>query len=69
MYQVGDLVIYGSSGVCRVSAVGKPGVSYVDEGKDYYTLSPLYGTEVIYAPGPWTPPGSRSFASSFFTVS
>ena len=50
MYQVGDLVIYGSSGVCRVSAVGKPGVSYVDEGKDYYTLSPLYGTEVIYAP-------------------
>ena len=50
MYQVGELVIYGSSGVCRISAVGTPKASYVDQSKTYYTLSPLYGTEVIFAP-------------------
>ena len=50
MYQVGDLVIYGGSGVCRVTGVGRPALSGLDRQRCYYTLSPLYGTETIYAP-------------------
>ena len=50
MYQVGDLVIYGGSGACRVTAIGPPAGVRGGQGKPYYTLSPVYGTEVIYAP-------------------
>lgn len=45
MYQIGTLVVYGSSGVCEVRAVEAR-----EGGRFYYTLSPLFGTEVIYAP-------------------
>lgn len=49
MYQVGDLVMYGSTGVCRVEDVGHPeGIS--DKEKLYYTLAPVYDKEVIYTP-------------------
>lgn len=50
MYQVGDLIVYGGSGVCRVAGIGSPAQSGCDRGRRYYTLSPLYGTEVIYTP-------------------
>lgn len=46
MYQTGALVVYGGSGVCKVTGVGVP----EGQSKPYYTLSPVYGTEVIYAP-------------------
>lgn len=45
-YPVGALIVYGGSGVCRVIGVGVP----EGQSKTYYTLAPLYGTEVIYAP-------------------
>lgn len=45
MYQVGTLVVYGSSGVCRVAAVEAR-----EGGRCYYTLAPLFGTEIIYVP-------------------
>ena len=51
MYQQGDLIVYGNTGVCRVEAVGHPqGISGIPEDKLYYTLAPLYSAGVIYAP-------------------
>ncbi len=50
MYEVGQLVVYGSIGVCRVEAVGVPAVSGIDEVRDYYTLVPLYKGGRIYVP-------------------
>lgn len=50
MYKKGDLVFYGSTGVCRISEIGTPEFCTDDAEKQYYFLSPLYGTEVIYAP-------------------
>ena len=50
MYQIGDLVIYGDSGACRVEAIGKLDVSYIDRSKLYYTLRPIYRDGKIYAP-------------------
>ena len=50
MYNVGDIIVYGEHGICRVAAVGPldlggPG------GRLYYTLHPYYQPElVIYAP-------------------
>ena len=47
MYQIGDLVVYGSMGVCRVD-----GFSHPDSGSSvlFYCLSPLYQSGVIHTP-------------------
>jgi len=50
MYQVGQIILYGGSGVCRVDGVGTPDVPHVEKGRSYYTLSPIYGTETIFVP-------------------
>ncbi len=51
MYQKGDLIVYGSSGVCRVEDIGPlKGAGGVREKRDYYTLSPVFGSGVIYIP-------------------
>lgn len=51
MFQVGELILYGNSGVCRVEAIGQPGsAAYADKNKEYYTLAPLFGEGVIYVP-------------------
>lgn len=51
MYQKDDLIVYGSSGVCRVESIGPlKGAGGVKNNRDYYTLSPLFGSGVIYTP-------------------
>lgn len=50
MYQIGDLIIYGSTGVCRVAGIGSPGFSPADKTKLYYELKPLYQDGTIYTP-------------------
>lgn len=49
MYQTGEFIVYGTSGVCRVQAVGAPPFETGDE-RPYYTLVPVSGTETIYVP-------------------
>jgi len=51
MYEVGQMIVYGTRGVCRVAAVSPGGTSSGgDAGRLYYTLEPLYQSCVIYAP-------------------
>ena len=51
MFQVNDLIFYGSAGVCRVEAVGHPPESYpVSSDRLYYKLSPLYENGEIFTP-------------------
>ncbi len=50
MYEIGDLIIYGSEGVCRVESVGASPVSGADKERLYYTLSPLYRTGYVFTP-------------------
>ena len=50
MYQVGELVVYGTEGVCRVAAIGPLEMRGAQKGTDYYTLTPLYGTGKIFIP-------------------
>lgn len=42
MFKVGDYIIYGSNGVCKVEEVGTLEVSGVPKDKIYYTLNPVY---------------------------
>lgn len=51
MFQEGDMIIYGNTGVCRVEKVGYPEhIRGADGHKLYYTLAPVYQAGVIYAP-------------------
>lgn len=40
MFQIGQLILYGNTGVCRVEAIGPPQLAAADKTKDYYTLAP-----------------------------
>jgi len=50
VFQVGDHVVYGKKGVCRVAHVGYPTFSEYAPKKLYYTLIPLDTNETIYTP-------------------
>ncbi|MBE5964159.1 MAG: CarD family transcriptional regulator [Lachnospiraceae bacterium] len=51
MFNVGEYVIYGSQGVCRVESIGPLELSGISKDKQYYTLSPIYQAESkVYAP-------------------
>lgn len=50
MYNVGDIIIYGEHGICRVTACGALRLGGQNR-RMYYTLHPYYRPElVIYAP-------------------
>jgi CarD family transcriptional regulator len=50
MFQPGDLVVYGTTGVCRVETISTPNSRGPDRHKQYYQLNPLYQDGFIYAP-------------------
>ncbi len=50
MYRVGDLVLYGSTGVCRVEEIKEQQFPTTGEVRLYYVLSPLYESCVISVP-------------------
>lgn len=50
MFQPGDLVVYGTTGVCQVEEITRPNLSGADKNKCYYLLKPLYQDGVIYTP-------------------
>jgi CarD family transcriptional regulator len=50
MFNVGDYIIYGHTGVCNVKDVGYPEFKGIDCSRLYYTLIPENSTEIIYTP-------------------
>lgn len=50
MFKVGDLIIYGSTGVCRVTAITTRDFSGVDNNQLFYILIPLYQDCIISTP-------------------
>ncbi len=50
MLQAGELVVYGSTGVCRVEEIVRLDEPGARRGKSYYLLKPLWQDGVIYAP-------------------
>lgn len=51
MFQVGDYIIYGSNGVCKVEEIGPIKIGGVLSKREYYFLLPIYikGT-MVYTP-------------------
>ncbi len=49
MYQEGELVVYGATGVCRVEGFGNPDPRD-RSGRTYYVLKPLYQDGYVYTP-------------------
>lgn len=50
MYQIGDLILYGGTGVCRVLNITAQNAA-VDQGEQlFYVLEPLYQSCTIFAP-------------------
>ena len=50
MFQPGALVLYGTTGVCRVEAITCLQESGPDRHRQYYQLKPFHQDGVIYAP-------------------
>ena len=50
MYEIGQLIVYGNEGVCRVEEIGTPKISGVDKHRDYYTLAPIYREGKVFTP-------------------
>ena len=51
MFQKGDYIIYGNTGVCQVKDICIPdGISSDSNDKLYYRLAPVYGSGTIYIP-------------------
>ena len=50
MFQPGELLVYGTTGVCRVEEITTPDITRADRGRRYYLLKPLYQDGVVYAP-------------------
>ena len=50
MFQIGELVVYGGEGVCRVEAIGVPAIAGMDKQRQYYTLQPLYRSGQVLTP-------------------
>jgi len=50
LFNINDVVIYGSTGVCRITDIGTPAFHGADKSRRYYTLKPIFGDGVIYCP-------------------
>ncbi len=50
MYEIGELIFYGDTGVCTVADITAYNLPEVEKDLLYYVLKPLYHDYVIYAP-------------------
>lgn len=50
MYQVGQYIVYGFEGVCRVEAIGPVDIKGTRQDVDYYTLTTVYQNGKLYIP-------------------
>jgi len=51
VFAIGEYIVCGNKGVCRVEQITKLDISGVDKGRDYYILKPLYlSGSTVYVP-------------------
>ena len=51
MFEVGSLLIYDTTGVCKVLEIGVPsGLPVENKDRMYYKLAPVFGSGTIYIP-------------------
>lgn len=51
MFEVGEYIIYGNHGVCKIEDIGNPDMPGFDENKNYYKLQPIsLKSSTLYTP-------------------
>ncbi|NLP16783.1 MAG: CarD family transcriptional regulator [Clostridiales bacterium] len=51
MYEIGEYIVYGNHGVCRVEDVGSLDISGIDKSIECYTLQPVFSkSSTLYTP-------------------
>lgn len=50
MYKVGDLIIYGNTGVCRIADITSRNFEGIEQEQLFYVLKPLYQNFTIATP-------------------
>ena len=50
MFEIGDLVMYGARGVCRVKEITTLDWNAADKDREYYVLEPLFKEDQIFVP-------------------
>ncbi len=50
MYEIGNLIMYGARGVCRVKEITKLDWDAACKDREYYVLEPLFKSDLIYVP-------------------
>ena len=51
MFEIGSLLIYDTTGVCKVLEIGVPcGLPVANKDRMYYKLAPVFGSGTIYIP-------------------
>lgn len=50
MFEIGEKIVYGSTGVCEVQSITPMDFAGKGKAEPYYVLRPLYQDGVIYAP-------------------
>lgn len=51
MFEVGSLLVYDTTGVCKVLEIGVPsGLPVANKDRQYYKLAPVFGSGTIYIP-------------------
>jgi CarD-like/TRCF domain. len=51
MFEIGNYIIHGTTGVCQVVAVGHIAIGSMDKHRLYYTLQPIYEKRsMVYTP-------------------
>lgn len=50
MYKIGDLILYGNTGVCKITDITTRDLPNVDKNRLFYVLKPLYQECIISAP-------------------
>ena len=51
VFEVGEYIVCGNNGVCRIEGKGNLNISGVDKHRDYYFLKPVYGADsTVYVP-------------------
>lgn len=50
MYNIGEIIVYGGNGVCKVEDISFRKSPFSDKKEQYYTLSPIYGNGKIFIP-------------------
>ena len=51
MFEIGDYVVSGKNGVCQIEGIGEPDFLWVEKGRQYYFLQPIYSQgSKVYIP-------------------